>query len=131
MNHCQICGREIKAKSGIIAHHGYKKPEQGWQTDSCMGARQLPYEKSRDIIPLAIVKIDLFIGLTRGKIKQIESENLPIPFIKRMINLDNPMYKQRQKEHIEGLKSQIAMAQRDRERLQKIYDNWKLVEVAQ
>lgn len=131
MNHCQICEREIKAKKGIIAHHGYKRPEQGWQTDSCIGARQLPYEKSREIIPLAIVKIDSFISLTRGKIKQIETENLPIPFIKRMINSDNTMYKQRQKEHIEGLNSQIRMAQRDRERLQKRYDEWKLIEVTQ
>lgn len=130
-NTCQICAREIKAKSGIIAHHGYTRPESGWQTDSCMGARQLPYEKSRDIIPIAILKIDGFMGLTRGKIKQIEVENLPVPFIKTMINSDNPSYKLRQKEYIERLSSQIRMAQKDRERLQKRYDDWKLIEVAQ
>lgn len=53
--HCQICARDIKANTGIIAHHGYQRPQyQGWQTASCDGARQLPYEVSRDFIPVVI-----------------------------------------------------------------------------
>ena len=53
--HCQICARPIKASTGIIAHHGYQRPQyQGWQTASCDGARQLPYEVSRDHIPVVI-----------------------------------------------------------------------------
>lgn len=45
---CQICGRVIKAKGGLIAHHGYTRPYEGWQTSSCEGARYLPYEVSCD-----------------------------------------------------------------------------------
>jgi hypothetical protein len=41
---CQVCGREIKASSGLTAHHGYKRPYEGWQTASCEGARYVPYE---------------------------------------------------------------------------------------
>lgn len=53
--HCQICARDIKANTGLIAHHGYQRPQyQGWQTASCDGARQLPYEVSRDHIPVVI-----------------------------------------------------------------------------
>lgn len=126
--HCQICERNIKASNGLIAHHGYTRPEQGWQTDSCIGARNLPYEKSRDLIPVAIKKIDAFIGLTESKIKQIEAENPPVPFLRRMISSENPMYKLRQGEYIGSLKSQIAMAKRDRERLQLRFDNWRKVE---
>lgn len=50
--HCQICEREIKANTGVIAHHGYQRPDRGsgWQTASCFGARYLPYEKSCDRI---------------------------------------------------------------------------------
>lgn len=52
---CQICARAIKANTGIIAHHGYQRPQyQGWQTASCDGARQLPYEVSRGYIPVVI-----------------------------------------------------------------------------
>jgi hypothetical protein len=49
---CQICEREIKANTGVIAHHGYQRPDRGsgWQTSSCWGARHLPYEKSCDQI---------------------------------------------------------------------------------
>jgi hypothetical protein len=43
---CQICGRAIKAGKGVIAHHGYKRPEgRYYQTASCWGARHLPYEQ--------------------------------------------------------------------------------------
>lgn len=57
---CQICARAIKANTGIIAHHGYQRPQyQGWQTASCDGARQLPYEVSRDYIPVVIERYKL------------------------------------------------------------------------
>lgn len=44
---CQVCGRKIKAKSGLIAHHGYQR-RYGWQSASCDGARFVPYEVSCD-----------------------------------------------------------------------------------
>lgn len=58
---CQICGREIKAKNGVIAHHGYTRPDQGYQTKSCFGARHLPYEESAEAIPLFIVELNRYI----------------------------------------------------------------------
>lgn len=57
---CQICERDIKAKSGLIAHHGYSRPANGWQTGSCPGARELPYEVSCDLIPPIIEAIKNF-----------------------------------------------------------------------
>lgn len=45
---CQVCARPIGFKAGVIAHHGYERPGQGWQTASCFGARALPFEQSRD-----------------------------------------------------------------------------------
>lgn len=45
---CQICGRPIFAETGVIAHHGYERPGDGYQTASCPGARKLPFESSRD-----------------------------------------------------------------------------------
>jgi hypothetical protein len=43
--HCQVCARQVESKTGLIAHHGYKRPGDGWQTSSCHGARQLPWEQ--------------------------------------------------------------------------------------
>lgn len=53
---CQICGRPIKSARGRIAHHGYRRPfrRSGFQTSSCEGAQQLPYEYSRDHIATVI-----------------------------------------------------------------------------
>lgn len=56
---CQICARDIKANTGIIAHHGYLRPGTGWQTASCDGAKHLPYEVSRDFIPVVIKRYKL------------------------------------------------------------------------
>jgi hypothetical protein len=47
---CQICGREIKASKGLIAHHGYRRPWEGVQTRSCEGARELPLDVSYAVL---------------------------------------------------------------------------------
>jgi len=54
---CQICGRDIKAKKGVIAHHGYRRPGDGWQTGSCFGARHVPYEQGSDAIEIMIPRV--------------------------------------------------------------------------
>jgi hypothetical protein len=51
---CQCCGRDIFAETGVIAHHGYERPGDGWQTESCMGARYLPFEVNRDRLGVLI-----------------------------------------------------------------------------
>lgn len=81
---CQICGREIKTVRGYpivavdgrgrqsaetdetIAHHGYERPGDGWQTASCMGARWRPYEAACDAIPLAIEACERHLESTRA-----------------------------------------------------------------
>jgi len=55
--HCQICGRlqAIDIKTGRIAAHGYQVPAHWHQrTSSCAGAKALPYQKGRDMIPAVI-----------------------------------------------------------------------------
>lgn len=52
---CQCCGRKYLANTGVIAHHAFERPGTGWQTPSCMGARELPFEVSRDQLGLLLV----------------------------------------------------------------------------
>jgi hypothetical protein len=47
---CQCCGRRILANMGTIAHHGYERPDSYYQTASCGGAKELPFEVSRDAL---------------------------------------------------------------------------------
>lgn len=77
---CQICERAIKIVKGwlwvddpkssgkkqqfsdILAHHGYQRPwGEGWQTESCQGARNLPYEVSCALIPPVIEMVKKYI----------------------------------------------------------------------
>lgn len=59
LTHCQVCGRDIKTlKSGKIAHHGFERPGWGYQTDSCMGAKHVPYELGTDALEYAIEMLD-------------------------------------------------------------------------
>ena len=55
---CQICGRAIRAKTGLVAHHGYRRPQPYLQTRSCFGARRRPYEVAYDAI-------DEYLGLLK------------------------------------------------------------------
>lgn len=59
---CQICGRAILANTGFIAHHGYERPGEGYQTASCAGARELPFEVSSDALPPAIESVKAYIA---------------------------------------------------------------------
>lgn len=45
---CPVCFRPIAVVRGLMAHHGYQRPEIGWQTASCPGIRFRPLEQSTD-----------------------------------------------------------------------------------
>ncbi len=79
--HCQCCGRDIQANTGVIAHHGYQRPA-GWQQQigSCMGSRFLPYEAARERLGdlLGYIKADLDRATARAA--GIEAETIPLHF---------------------------------------------------
>ena len=70
---CQICGRLIGAKRGRIAHHGYQRPHN-WhsQTASCMGAKHLPFEVSRERLGDLLKLLESDIITYRAQIEAIE-----------------------------------------------------------
>jgi hypothetical protein len=79
IGHCQICEREIKSSLGRIAHHGYERPGQGYQSASCFGALELAIEVGHDAL-------DRFIlGLERRHVDAVAlrdrhvAEMLPVP----------------------------------------------------
>lgn len=77
---CQCCGRGILANTGLIAHHGYQRPHQGWQTGSCMGARHLPFEVARDRLGDLIVAIEQHLARTREYRGKVADDAIPLPF---------------------------------------------------
>lgn len=70
---CQCCGGSFLAKTGFIAHHGYKRPGDGWQTASCYGARHLPFENDHHVLDMLILNIEH--KLDRLKVSKVSVEN--------------------------------------------------------
>ena len=75
---CQICGRPIFAEVGVIAHHGYQRPGDGWQTASCDGARELPFEAAKDALVAHVARqVQILADLVATR-KKIAAEKLPV-----------------------------------------------------
>lgn len=47
---CQICVGAWIIKNGLTSLHGYTRPGCGWLVGECMGARELPYSKSCEVL---------------------------------------------------------------------------------
>lgn len=76
--HCQICARDILADEGRIAHHGYQRPGVGWQTASCPGAMELPYEASNAAVTAFAKQLRVAVKNLRAVRAQAQAEEFPI-----------------------------------------------------
>lgn len=77
---CQCCGRQIFAETGTIAHHGYTRPDSGWQTASCMGAKHPAFEASRDQLGYMIQRIEDALSGLRKRLANVQAERIPLQF---------------------------------------------------
>jgi hypothetical protein len=75
---CQCCGRQIFARTGLIALHGYRRPGGGSQSVSCAGARHLPYEADRDCLGDLIARLREQEADRIQALEGIESERAPV-----------------------------------------------------
>jgi len=102
--HCQICGRAIKAKRGQLALHGYRRPHLGWQTASCPGARQLPYEVDRSAIKRTVAGLqDWIAGAERTTAEWIAKPPAALSYQHRVGGPSyRPLYETRSEPRPEG-----------------------------
>lgn len=75
---CQICGRPIFAEIGVIAHHGYERPGDGYQTASCPGARELPFEASKLVLVSHIASMREHLAEMRAVRKGTAAEQVGV-----------------------------------------------------
>jgi hypothetical protein len=75
---CQCCGRFVQSNTGFVARHGYKRPFDGWQTTSCVGAGFQPFEASRDRLGRLIDELEAEVRHAVRSLAEIEAERLPI-----------------------------------------------------
>lgn len=86
---CQVCGRGIFANTGVIAHHGYQRPGEGWQTPSCNGARELPFEQSRAALGAEIVRLKNWEAMRVIALKNVVDETAKF-YIKYQVSIQDP-----------------------------------------
>lgn len=60
---CPVCFRAIAVVGGTMAHHGYTRPEMGWQTASCQGIRFKPLEVSSEGLQWLIAALRERLGM--------------------------------------------------------------------
>lgn len=78
---CQCCARDILAETGVIAHHGYQRPAgTGYQTASCPGARELPFEVSRDALGRYIENLEAYVVRQDAYRTRVQGELVELPF---------------------------------------------------
>ncbi len=75
---CQCCGNRYLANTGTIAHHGYQRPGNGWQSASCDGAKALPFEVSRDRLGSMIERLKNWEIRAVADRKAVSDETKPV-----------------------------------------------------
>jgi hypothetical protein len=75
---CQLCGRLIRSKHGVIAHHGYTRPGGGWQTASCDGTHHPPLEVSNRHLLDTIADFEKRCEAASRRIENVKGEREPI-----------------------------------------------------
>lgn len=73
---CQCCFNKILANKGKIAHHGYQRPGEGWQTASCFGARELPFEVDRERLGELIVALKNHLKSLKETLIKLQNEEV-------------------------------------------------------
>ena len=128
---CPVCFRPIAVVAGRMAHHGYTRPEIGFQTASCAGIRFKPLEVSSE-------GLQWLIGALR---KRLESRKLayaerathPEFLMMRRGRNDaavkvlrgDPQWPQLFARHVNELRAEMAAIERELPTLDKMLADWK------
>jgi hypothetical protein len=89
---CQVCGRGILANKGVIAHHGYQRPGSGWQTASCGGAKELPFQVSRDALAKEIANAEVYVEQRIAFLAALKAEEVKVVWTYTDYSKPHPKY---------------------------------------
>ena len=128
---CSVCFRAIAVVGGTMAHHGYTRPEMGWQTASCQGIRFKPLEVSSEGLQWLIAA--LRERLDARKLAYAKRATHPEVLMTRQgrdgaavkVVRDDPLWPQLFARHVGELRSEIAAIERDLPVLDKMLADWK------
>lgn len=132
---CAWCLRDIAIdRSGLMAHHGYERPDTGWQTQSCPGIEYKNLEISLDGLKEHIKAIDHFktrITHELDYLPKIVSLTIKVRTkngnrIDQVIGKEDPRWKDAMQNQSRNLQGQINQAKVDHEYFSKKLREWQI-----
>lgn len=128
---CPVCFRSIAVLRGTMAHHGYQRPGEGWQTASCPGIRFKPLEVSSEGLEWLIATLRKRLA----DLKDAHANQATRPeylMAKRTYNgkaekitRDDPLWKRVFARHIAEVESEMGGLERELPTLDKMLADWK------
>lgn len=132
---CAWCLRDIAIdRSGLMAHHGYERPDTGWQTQSCPGIGYKNLEISLDGLKAHIKAIEQFQSRKEQELHSLPSitslkikvKSLRNGDSEETISKDDPRWKVAYRNELSGLEYIIHQAKSDLVHYNKKLHEWKL-----
>lgn len=126
---CACCFRPIAVVAGTMAHHGYKRPGNGFQTNSCPGVRFQPLELS----PAGLEHMSKAHG-NSIEAKKFELEKAPEKqsFQRKLglnktvtVTRDEPRFKFEMEAYVHGIERDIRWHTSDKEMFDTRIKEWK------
>lgn len=128
---CPVCFRPIAVLREKMAHHGYQRPGQGWQTASCPGIRFRPLEVSSE-------GLEWLIGTLRKRLATLEvayrnrnkKDSLMVCKPGRKVEFEtitkeSPQWKRHFDSFVAELQSEMRSLRRELPMLDKMLADWK------
>src|SRR3990167_3204690 len=128
---CPVCFRPIAVVAGRMAHHGYTRPEIGFQTASCEGVRFKPLEVSSEGLQWLIGALRK--RLESRKLAYAERATQPEFLMARQghtgaaikVMRGDAQWPQVFTRHVVELRAEIAAIERELPTLDKMLADWK------
>lgn len=115
---CPCCLRSIALnQSGLMVHHGFKRPGDGWQTESCYGIQFEPLERSDKGLDFMIDLLNKFIVSSEESLEKVKvaKELLTVTRDKKSLTLKegDEGFDKLKRSVIANIESEIRIAKRD------------------
>lgn len=125
---CPCCFRAIAVVSGTMAHHGYQRPGQGWQTASCPGIRFKPLEVSNEgLVWMVEQHKSALDNLKKSHADRDSIDSLQIKRERQIVKIsrDDTFWHTAFRRYVAELESEIRQTESSLRLLSKQLEGWK------
>ena len=131
---CSCCFREIAlSKSGHMVHHGFQRPGDGYQTDSCFGISYKPLERSNEGLVAIIDVIEKQLEHKNSAYKKLEISK-EVSFVNEktkkvvLLSEENEDFNKMKSQIMERILSEIKQLNFDLKIYKDKLKNWRQTE---